>query len=163
MEIAYLREGCYGRRAWRLQCPLRCSLSSLYWLAGIPPHTVHAIDWRGVWFRTAPAILLMLPPGYLTPLYRHLLPETDHLRHRGHGVQPTTPPRCVTAVDTCVEQYLLRRILLTSRGALTSGQVRVGSACSYVTAPQSGNPGPPAPRQQLETSLCRPADRQRLL
>jgi hypothetical protein len=58
------------------------------------------------------------------------------LRHRGHGVRPATPPRCVTAVDTCVEQYLLRRILLTSRGALTSGQVRSGQP---VVTLQSGN------------------------
>lgn len=99
-EIAYLREDATDDA--RGACNAPCLLFVLDVLArGIPPHTRH--DWRSVWFRTAPAILLMLPPGYLTPLYRHLLPETDHLRHRGHGVRPTTPPRCVTAVDTCVE------------------------------------------------------------
>ena len=99
-EIAYLREDATDDARGSYNAP--CLLFVLDALArGIPPHTRH--DWRSVWFRTAPAILLMLPPGYLTPLYRHLLPETDHLRHRGHGVRPTTPPRCVTAVDTCVE------------------------------------------------------------
>lgn len=112
-------------------------------------------DWCSVWFRTAPALLLMLPPGYLTPLYRHLLPETDHLRHRGRGVRPTTPSRCVTAVDTCVGRNVLHRLLMTSRGAFTSGQPVV----TLQRLSQAGIPGNTRPEtaiRDLSLSTGRP-------
>ena len=61
---------------------------SLYWSTVYRPHTRHD---RGLVFGSERLLLLLLiycRPANLTPLYRHLHPETDHLRHRCHDVRP---------------------------------------------------------------------------
>jgi hypothetical protein len=122
-------------RRWWTRVALAMPLAlSLYWSTVYRRHTRHDLDRPVFGTETAPAApadvycMYCRPALNLTPLYRHLHPETDHLRHRCHGVRPTTSPRSVTAVDTCVGQNLCDRCLSTSRGAFRafrSGQLIV--------------------------------------